>query len=147
TLGGTRPPGGTESAEFACKGGIGAMVGYPVLDIFLSTMYFFGWLLWLLLMFWIVWDIFRSPDLSGWAKAGWLLFVVVLPLVGILVYLIARGRGMSERQSSRGMYADTPYGNSYGGRSQADELAKLAELRQRGVLNDEEFSAAKTRVM
>jgi hypothetical protein len=128
------------------------MSGYPLLDVFLSTMYFFGWLLWILLMFWIVWDIFRSRDLSGWAKAGWLLFVIVLPLVGVLVYLIARGSGMGERRATRGLAADTPYGDYYraeggGPRGPSDELSKLADLRQRGVINEEEFNRAKIRVM
>ena len=128
------------------------MSGYPLLDIFLSTMYFFGWLLWIMLMFWIVWDIFRSPDLGGWAKAGWLVLVVVLPLLGVLIYLIARGRDMGERRATRGRSADTPYGDHYRGeasasRSPSDELSKLADLRQRGVINDEEFNRAKIRVM
>jgi hypothetical protein len=132
------------------------MTGYPILDIFFTTLYFFGWLLWFMLMFWIVWDIFRSPDLSGWGKAGWLLFVIVLPLIGILVYLIARGSAMQERRGARGLAADTPYGDRYyyadpgtsaGVPSTSDELGKLAGLHQRGVLNDEEFQRAKMRVM
>src|SRR5215475_11250321 len=111
------------------------MSGYPLLDIFLSTMYFFGWLLWIMLMFWIVFDIFRSPDLSGWAKAGWLLFVIVLPLVGVLIYLIARGASRAAANSPFGDYYREPTGV----RSTSDELSKLADLRQRGVINDEEF--------
>ena len=74
------------------------MTGYPMLDIFLSVLYFFGWVLWLMLMFWIITDIFRSDDLSGWAKAAWLVGIIILPLVGILIYLIARGGSMHERQ-------------------------------------------------
>src|ERR1700733_9576295 len=77
------------------------MSGYPILDIFLSVLYFFGWVLWLMLMFWIITDIFRSDDLSGWAKAAWLVGVIILPLVGILIYLIARGGSMRERQGAR----------------------------------------------
>jgi hypothetical protein len=73
------------------------MTGYPLLDIFLSTLYFFGWVLWLLLMFWIIGDIFRSRDLSGAAKAAWLIIVIILPLIGIVLYLIVRGSGMHER--------------------------------------------------
>jgi hypothetical protein len=73
------------------------MTGYPLLDIFLTTLYFFGWVLWIMLMFWIIGDIFRSQDLSGWAKAGWLLVVIVLPLIGILIYLVARGAEMNRR--------------------------------------------------
>jgi hypothetical protein len=73
------------------------MTGYPLLDIFLSMLYFFGWLLWIMLMFLIIGDIFRSNDLNGWAKAGWLLVVIVLPLLGVLAYLIARGGEMGQR--------------------------------------------------
>ena len=130
------------------------MSGYPLLDIFLSTLFFFGWVLWIMLMFWIIMDIFRSPDLSGWAKAGWLLVVIVLPLLGVLLYLIARGGAMQERRAARAPgasydYGDYDYGDAPGtaASSQSDELAKLATLHQRGVLNDEEFQRAKTRVV
>ena len=67
------------------------MSSYPLLNVFLTMMWFFPWALWLFLLFWIILDIFRSRDLSGWAKAGWLIFVIVLPFLGVLVYLIARG--------------------------------------------------------
>jgi uncharacterized membrane protein YcjF (UPF0283 family) len=147
------------------------MTNYPMLDIFLSVLYFFGWVLWIMLMFWIITDIFRSDDLSGWAKAGWLLGVIILPLVGILVYLIARGGSMRERQEARAQAQDAAFREyvrqaaasdgstttastastataSNGGTSTAsDELAKLAGLHQRGVLNDEEFAKAKARVV
>ena len=73
------------------------MSGYPLMDIFLSTLYFFAWVLWFMLMFWIITDIFRSDDLSGWAKAAWLVGIIILLLVGILIYLIARGGSMRER--------------------------------------------------
>ena len=147
------------------------MTNYPILDIFLSVLYFFGLVLWIMLMFWIITDIFRSDDLSGWAKAAWLVGIIVIPLVGILVYLIARGGSMRERQEARARTQDAAFreyvrqaaasdgstapatsastaaaGN--GGTSTAsDELAKLAGLHQRGVLNDEEFAKAKARVV
>ena len=152
------------------------MTGYPILDIFLSVLYFFGWVLWLMLMFWIITDIFRSDDLSGWAKAAWLVGVIILPLVGILIYLIARGGSMHERQEARARAQDAafrdyvrqaaatdasaapagagaatpasgaPAGNG-GATTASDELAKLASLHQRGVLNDDEFARAKSRVV
>jgi uncharacterized membrane protein YcjF (UPF0283 family) len=147
------------------------MTGYPILDIFLSILYFFGWVLWLMLMFWIITDIFRSDDLSGWAKAAWLFGVIILPLVGILIYLIARGGSMRERQEARARAQDAafrdyvrqaaatdttasaasagataPAGNG-GSSTASDELAKLASLHQRGVLNDDEFARAKSRVV
>jgi hypothetical protein len=124
------------------------------MDIFLSTLYFFGWVLWFMLMFWIITDIFRSDDLSGWAKAAWLVGVIILPLVGILVYLIARGGSMRERQEARQRATDAQFrayvrdaaASDPNSNTQADELAKLAGLHQRGVLNDQEFEQARMRV-
>ena len=128
-------------------------MNYPLLDVFLSVLYFFLWFLWLVLLFWIIWDIFRSRDLSGWAKAGWLIFVILLPLVGVLVYLIARGGSMHERQVRDAQAQDEQF-RAYvrdaagtDAQSQSDELAKLANLRQRGVINDQEFEQAKAKVL
>jgi Short C-terminal domain/Phospholipase_D-nuclease N-terminal len=124
-----------------------------MLDIFFSILIFVGWVLWLMLVCWIIWDIFRSPDLSGWGKAGWLVFVVVLPILGVIVYLAARGGQMQDRQSGRIYAAATALGDSEGGSHAADrpnpsdELAKLAGLHQRGVLNDEEYQRAKDRML
>ena len=132
------------------------MSGYPLMDIFLSTLYFFAWVLWFMLMFWIITDIFRSDDLSGWAKAAWLVGIIILPLVGILIYLIARGGSMRERQESRARAQDQAFRqyvrqaaaeDNPTASSSSDELAKLAGLHQRGVLNDEEFERAKERVI
>src|ERR1700758_1280140 len=102
------------------------MSNYPLLDVFLSMVYFFCWILWILLLFWIILDIFRSDDLSGWAKAAWLIFVIFLPLIGVLVYLIARGRSMSDRQARDAKARDDQFrayvkdaAGSSGGTSQA----------------------------
>jgi Phospholipase_D-nuclease N-terminal len=73
------------------------MSSYPLLDAFLTMMWFFLWILWIFLVVNIIFDIFRSRDLGGWAKAGWLIFVIVLPFLGVFVYLIARGGTMHER--------------------------------------------------
>jgi Short C-terminal domain/Phospholipase_D-nuclease N-terminal len=129
------------------------MTGYPLLDIFLSTLYFFCWVLWIMLLFWVIWDIFRSRDLSGWAKAGWVIFVIVLPLLGVLVYLIARGGSMHERQV-RDVQAQDQEFRAYvrdavgtDGQSQSEEITKLAGLRDRGVISDQEFEQAKAKVL
>jgi hypothetical protein len=129
------------------------MTGYPLLDIFLSILYFFLWFLWLMLLFWIISDIFRSSDLSGWAKAGWLVFVIVVPLVGILTYLIARGGTMHERQARQARAQDEAFrayvrdAAATNGQSRSDELTKLAGLRDRGVITDEEFQQAKSKIL
>jgi hypothetical protein len=129
------------------------MTGYPVLDVFWTTMYVVGWILWITLVIWVVWDIFRSADLSGWGKAGWLLVVVVLPLVGVVIYLIARGGAMHERRASQLRGTDSTLwdysaeAGDAGSRRQSEELARLDGLHQRGVLNDEEYERARARVV
>jgi len=128
------------------------MTNYPLLDIFLSTLYFFIWILWIMLLFWILMDIFRSDDLGGWGKAGWVIFVIILPFLGVFVYLIARGKSMGERQARDAQARDEQF-RAYvkdaasDGQSQSDELAKLAGLHQQGVLSDQEFAAAKAKIL
>jgi hypothetical protein len=127
--------------------------GYPLLDVFLSVLYFFLWFLWIMLLFWIIFDIFRSRDLSGWAKAGWLIFVIVIPLLGVLVYLIARGGKMHERQVREVQAQDKEFRDyvrqaaGTNGESQSAEITKLAGLRDRGVITDQEFEQAKAKVL
>ncbi len=129
------------------------MTNYPLLNLFLSMLYFFGWVLWFMLLFWIITDIFRSRDLSGWAKAGWLVFVIVLPLVGVLVYLIARGENMQERRASEARARDEEFrarvreAARSDGPNRADDIATLARLHDRGVLSDEQYERAKTNVL
>ncbi|HEY1344630.1 MAG TPA: SHOCT domain-containing protein, partial [Streptosporangiaceae bacterium] len=111
------------------------------------------WIIWIWILIWIFIDIFRSRDLSGWAKALWFLFVLFIPLIGVLVYLIARGSSMHERavqdaqrqdkefrQYVQQAAADTPA-------STADQLSKLADLRDRGVISAEEFEREKAKVL
>ena len=74
---------------------------YPLLNIFWSMVIFFLWVLWIWILIWVFIDIFRSRDLSGWSKALWFLFVLFIPLIGVLVYLIACGGSMGERAAGR----------------------------------------------
>ena len=74
---------------------------YPILDIFLTTLYFFIFIIWLWLLFMVFIDIFRSHDLGGWAKGLWVIFIIVMPYLGVLVYLIARGGKMHERAAQQ----------------------------------------------
>jgi hypothetical protein len=129
------------------------MTNYPLLDLFLSIVYFFIWVLWIMLLFWIITDIFRSRDLSGWAKAGWVVAVIFLPLIGVLAYLIVRGDSMHERQVHEARAQDDAFrayvrdAAATNGSNRSDELTTLANLHDRGVLSDEEFQRAKTNVL
>jgi Short C-terminal domain/Phospholipase_D-nuclease N-terminal len=129
----------------------GGQMNYPLLDAFLTMLWLFVWILWIFLVVWILLDIFRSHDLGGWAKALWVIFIIVLPFLGVLCYLIARGGSMHERQR-RDVQAQEEQFRSYvrdaaGGSSSADELTKLADLRDRGVITDAEFQQGKAKIL
>ena len=124
---------------------------YPLLDIFLTMLWFFLWVLWIFLLVRVIMDIFRSRDLSGAAKAGWLIFTIVLPLVGVLVYLVVRGGTMADREVQQAQAQEEAF-RSYvrdaardGGGT--DELAKLADLRDRGVITDADFQRGKEKIL
>jgi cbb3-type cytochrome oxidase subunit 3 len=104
--------------------------------------------IWSLIMVFI--DIFRSHDLSGWAKALWFLFVLFILLIGVLVYLIARGGKMHEHAARQALQEDQEfraYVQEEGSQSSADQLAKLADLRDRGVITAEEFEREKAKIL
>ncbi|HTT55423.1 MAG TPA: SHOCT domain-containing protein [Streptosporangiaceae bacterium] len=138
---------------------LAASSGYPVLDLFWTIIEFFLWVIWIWILIMIFIDIFRSHDLSGLAKALWFVFVLFIPLIGVLVYLIVRGGSMHERAVRQAQREADAYYASYGrhaapgsaeggdGTSTADQLAKLAELRDRGVLTPEEFEREKAKVL
>lgn len=131
------------------------MDDYPLLNLFLTILWFFLFIAWLWLLFSIFGDIFRSKDLSGWAKALWSLFIIVVPLLGVLVYLIVRGGSMTERtieahrERDEQMRAYIREAAQPGGvsTSTADELAKLAALRDAGTITDEEFARQKAKII
>ena len=126
---------------------------YPLLNIFWSMFEFFLWVIWIWILIWVFIDIFRSRDLSGWAKALWFLFVLIIPLVGVLVYLIARGGSMHERAEQQAQAQDEAFRSyvqkaaSDSPASTADQLAKLADLRDRGVISAAEFEREKAKVL
>src|ERR1700734_4145085 len=111
---------------------------YPVLDIFWSILEFFLWVIWIWLLITIFIDVFRSHDLSGWAKALWFIFILIFPLIGVLVYLIARGGKMHEHAARDAQLQQQQFRRyvqeTAGSESSADQLAKLADLRDRGVI-------------
>jgi ABC-type multidrug transport system fused ATPase/permease subunit len=126
---------------------------YPLADLFGTMLGVFVFVLWFWLLIIIFGDIFRSQDLGGGAKFLWVLFVIILPFLGIFVYLIARGGKMHERaeQSAKAQqaafddYVKQTAGNS--GTSTADQLSKLADLKAQGVLSDSEFEAQKAKIL
>jgi hypothetical protein len=125
----------------------------PLFDLFWAMLWFFLFLAWIWLLISVIGDLFRS-DLSGWSKALWTVFVIVLPLLGVLVYLIVHGGQMQERSRQQAVAmerAQRDYIKEAAGtqpsESTADELAKLASLRDRGVITDTEFDAQKAALL
>ncbi len=124
---------------------------FPILGFFWTMMIFFFWVVWIMILFRTIIDIFRSSDLGGLGKAFWLLFVIILPWLGVLIYLIARGGGMAQREVAQQQEArdsfDSYVRQTAGSGSSADELAKLADLRDRGVITDAEFAGQKAKLL
>jgi hypothetical protein len=123
------------------------------LDAFLTVLWIFLFVIWIWILITVLIDLFRSRDLSGLAKALWFLFILFLPLLGVLVYLIARGTSMHERQVQQATQLQDQY-DAYiksvatsGQPSAADELQKLATLRDQGVITDDEFNAQKAKLL
>ena len=125
---------------------------YPILGVFWTMLMLFIWIAWLFILFQVIFDIFRSHDMGGWGKAGWFLLVVLLPLLGVLIYVLARGDGMRDRdmqraqdqQSQMDAYVRQAAGSSGG---VADELAKLNDLQSSGVITAEQFEAQKAKLL
>ena len=121
-------------------------------QVFLSMLWFFLFFIWIWLLIAVFGDIFRSHDLSGWGKALWSIFIIFLPYLGVFVYLIARGHKMgehaaqaaTEQEAQLRTYVQNVAATSGSG---ADELAKLADLRDKGVISEEEFQQAKAKAL
>ena len=130
---------------------LAASSSYPLLNVFWTIFEIFIWVLWIWIVIWILIDIFRSHDLSGGAKALWFIFVLFIPLLGVLVYLIVRGGSMHERAVQQAQQQDKEarayIREAAGTESSADQLHKLADLRDRGVITPEEFEREKAKVL
>ncbi len=124
---------------------------YPVLGVFWTILMIFLWVVWFWILITILIDIFRSHDLSGWAKALWFVFILFLPLIGVLAYLIARGGKMHERGVRQAQRQEeqlrSDVQEAAGSQSTVDQLAKLADLRDRGVITAEEFDREKAKIL
>ncbi|NUR27429.1 MAG: SHOCT domain-containing protein [Catenulispora sp.] len=126
-------------------------MSHPLLNAFWMMLWFFLWIMWFMLLFRVIGDLFRDKDLSGWGKAGWTIFVCVLPFLGVLVYLIVRGSGMAARSIDRAQDEKKQF-DDYVRRTAAtpsatDELARLASLRADGTLSEQEFQQAKQKIL
>jgi hypothetical protein len=126
---------------------------YPILDAFLTMLYFFLFIIWIWLLITVFIDIFRSRDMGGGAKALWVIFVIILPFLGVFVYLIARGGKMHERAAAEAAQQQQAF-DAYvrqtagsGGEDTASQLSKLADLKAQGVITDAEFEAQKAKVL
>jgi len=121
-------------------------------QVFLSMLWFFLFFIWIWLLIIVLSDIFRSHDLGGWAKAFWVIGIIILPYLGVLIYLIARGHKMAEhaqeaaaaQDAAARAYIQSAAGSSGGA---ADEIARLNDLKNQGVISDAEFEAGKAKVL
>jgi len=124
---------------------------YPILDLIWTMFMFFVFVLWIWLLIAVFMDIFRSHDLSGGVKALWVFFIIILPFIGVLIYLIARGGKMHERAADQAVQQQKAFDayvkQAAGSGSTADDLAKLADLKQQGVISDAEFEAQKAKIL
>jgi type VI protein secretion system component VasK len=126
---------------------------YPLLGLFWTMLFLFFWIAVLFLLFRVFADIFRSRDLSGWAKALWVIFVILVPFIGVVAYLIVRAHAMSEREIEETQHQSQAFRSSVqevarsatGGA--VDELSKLADLKERGVVTDAEFEQQKAKLL
>jgi hypothetical protein len=125
---------------------------YPLLGVFWTMLWIFLFVIWIWLLIAVFADIFRSHDIGGFAKTLWVIFIIILPFLGVFVYLIARGGKMQERavqrasdqeQAFRGYVQDVAASST----SPADQLSKLADLKARGVITDAEFEAQKAKLL
>ncbi|MGD0882933.1 MAG: SHOCT domain-containing protein [Acidimicrobiales bacterium] len=128
-----------------------ATYNYPILSLIWMMFCFFVFVLWIWLLISVFMDIFRSHDLGGAAKALWVLFVIILPFLGVLVYLIVRGGSMHERDVKQAEHQQAAF-DAYvkkvaGSESNVDSLAKLADLKEKGVITDAEFESEKAKLL
>jgi hypothetical protein len=120
-------------------------------QVFWSMLWFFAFVIWIWLLFAIFGDLFRSRDLSGWGKALWMIFIIFLPFLGVFVYLITRGKKMEEHAAQDAAQQDAAM-RSYvqqvtSTSGPADEIARLVDLRDRGVISEDEFQQGKAKAL
>ena len=129
---------------------------YPFLNILWSMILFFAWVIWIWIMIVILGDVFRRRDISGWGKAAWIVFLIVLPFLGVLVYMIAQHDGMAQRsadaaQAQKAQFDDyvrnVGGGGGGGGGGAAAEIDKAKQLLDSGAITADEFAALKAKAL
>jgi len=130
---------------------LAAETNYPLLQVFLSMLYFFLFVIWIFIAITVVFDIFRSRDLSGWGKALWFLVVLVIPYLGVFIYLVVRGGKMHERHANAAAAQQAAFDDyvrqTAGTGDVASQLTQLADLRDRGVISADEFESQKAKLL
>ena len=124
---------------------------YPFLDVFWTMLVFFFWVIWIWILITVLIDLFRRHDISGWGKAAWALFVIVLPYLGVFVYLITQGGKMAERRAEEIRASQASF-DSYvretaGGSAPTEQIAKAKELLDSGAIDQAEFEALKAKAL
>ena len=127
-------------------------VSYPFLDLMWTMLVFFLWIMWIWLLFTVFADIFRRHDLSGWGKAGWLIFAILLPFLGVFIYLITQNVGMTERnlersRAQRDQFDDYVRTTAGGGGGASAEIDKAKQLLDSGAITQAEFEALKQKAL
>jgi len=124
---------------------------YPFLDVMWTILVFFVWVAWFMLLFRVFADIFRRHDISGWGKTGWLIFTIVLPFLGVFVYLISQNEGMTQRNLDRARAQQVRFDDyvreSAGGGGAAAEIDKAKQLLDSGAITQAEFDAIKQKAL
>jgi hypothetical protein len=123
---------------------------YPFLDVLWTMLVFFGWVIWFWILIVVLSDLFRRHDISGWGKAAWTVFVIVLPFLGVLIYLIAQGKELAERraQDARASQAQFDgYVRDVASVGPADQIAKAKDLLDKGAIDQVEFDQLKRQAL
>jgi hypothetical protein len=124
---------------------------YPFMDVFWTMLIFFCWVIWFWLLITVFADLFRRHDISGWGKAAWTLFVIVLPFLGVLVYLIAQGKHMAERRLSDAKQSQEAFDDYVrqvaADKDPSEQIAKAKQLLDSGAIDAAEFEKLKSKAL
>jgi hypothetical protein len=126
---------------------------YPFIDVFWSMLIFFFWVIWIWILITVFVDLFRRHDISGWAKAAWMVFVIVLPYLGVFIYIVTQGRGMTERRTSEVQAANAAFEDrvrevaAAPPSSPAEQIERAKSLLDSGAIDQAEFDRLKAKAL